>query len=572
LGKGSIFAYLPVKSIEEYNNRDSVPLKLFQNKVSQGRHMKKSMCPIRKTKNATMQVKNFVILLSCAAALTSCKNGLFGKNKKQQSEVTGWNYNDKNMGGYQVAKSQEQGNGPGLVFVQGGTFTMGQTEEDVMSDWNNIPKRVTVPSFYMDRTEVANVHYREYIYWLNRVFDPEGDANNQKIIDNALPDTLVWRSELSYNEPLVEYYFRHPGFNNYPVVGVSWRQAYDFCLWRSDRVNEGILMKKGYVATQGLQGQQQENNFTTKSYLLGLYQAQPGKGATSKKNPLKTAQGTPRTQVAMEDGLLLPDYRLPFESEWEYAAYGLINQNPRPSTKEGKRGEELQSNKQVYPWAQNVNGLRETKHGSWQGQFLANFKRGSGDNAGVAGGLNDRAIYTAEVKSFYPNGFGIYNMAGNVSEWVFDVFRPLSSLDFGGNNDDVAPVRGNRFRTIDKSSGEPRIDSMGRVVMRDVTDSESAKRRNYQRGNVINFLDGDEQSEASYGYGKTTLVSDKSRVYKGGSWNDRAYWLSPGTRRYMEEDQASSTVGFRCAMDRMGSPEGNKRKTGQFFRTKKQKR
>ena len=572
MGKGSIFAYLPVKSIEEYNNRDSVPLKLFQNKVSQGRHMKKSMCPIRKTKNATMQVKNFVILLSCAAALTSCKNGLFGKNKKQQSEVTGWNYNDKNMGGYQVAKSQEQGNGPGLVFVQGGTFTMGQTEEDVMSDWNNIPKRVTVPSFYMDRTEVANVHYREYIYWLNRVFDPEGDANNQKIIDNALPDTLVWRSELSYNEPLVEYYFRHPGFNNYPVVGVSWRQAYDFCLWRSDRVNEGILMKKGYVATQGLQGQQQENNFTTKSYLLGLYQAQPGKGATSKKNPLKTAQGTPRTQVAMEDGLLLPDYRLPFESEWEYAAYGLINQNPRPSTKEGKRGEELQSNKQVYPWAQNVNGLRETKHGSWQGQFLANFKRGSGDNAGVAGGLNDRAIYTAEVKSFYPNGFGIYNMAGNVSEWVFDVFRPLSSLDFGGNNDDVAPVRGNKFRTIDKSSGEPRIDSMGRVVMRDVTDSESAKRRNYQRGNVINFLDGDEQSEASYGYGKTTLVSDKSRVYKGGSWNDRAYWLSPGTRRYMEEDQASSTVGFRCAMDRMGSPEGNKRKTGNFFRTKKQKR
>jgi formylglycine-generating enzyme required for sulfatase activity len=81
----------------------------------------------------------------------------------------------------------------------------------------------------------------------------------------------------------------------------------------------------------------------------------------------------------MEDGILQPNYRLPFEAEWEYAAYGLINQNPRPSVKEGKRGEELQSNKQVYPWAQNVNGLRESKHGSWQGQFLANFKRGSGD-------------------------------------------------------------------------------------------------------------------------------------------------------------------------------------------------
>ncbi|RYD88133.1 MAG: gliding motility lipoprotein GldJ, partial [Sphingobacteriales bacterium] len=100
----------------------------------------------------------------------------------------------------------------------------------------------------------------------------------------------------------------------------------------------------------------------------------------------------------------------------------------------------------------------------------------------------------------------------------------------------------------------------------------SKNRRNYQRGNVINFLDGDTLSDASYGYGKTTLVSDKSRVYKGGSWNDRAYWLSPGTRRYMEEDQASSMIGFRCAMDRMGSPEGKGRKTGNHFRTKKQKR
>jgi gliding motility-associated lipoprotein GldJ len=475
------------------------------------------------------------------------------------------------MGGYQVAKTKEQGSGPGLVFVQGGTFTMGQTEEDVMGDWNNIPRRVTVPSFYIDRTEVANVHYREYIHWLTRIFDVEADENNKKIVDAALPDTLVWRSELSYNEPLVEYYFRHPGFNEYPVVGVSWRQAYDYCLWRSDRVNEGILMQKGYVAKQGIQGQQQENNFTTKSYLLGLYQAQPGKGATSKKNPLKTTQGTPRTNVTMEDGLLLPDYRLPFEAEWEYAAYGYINQNPRPSTKEGKRGEELITNKQVFPWTQNMNfsGMRDTKHGSWQGQFLANFKRGSGDNMGVAGGLNDRAVYTAPVKSYFPNGFGVYNMAGNVSEWVYDVFRPLTMLDA----DDVAPVRGNKFMKLYKNDqGEAEIDSTGRVKMAEVTDEESKGRRNYQRGNVINFLDGDTLSNASYGYGQTTLVSDKSRVFKGGSWNDRAYWLSPGTRRYMEEDQASSTIGFRCAMDRMGSPEGNKRKTGNFWKARKQSR
>ena len=75
--------------------------------------------------------------------LASCKNGLFGKKKKESSDVTGWNYNDKNQGGFQVAREKEQRTGPGLVFVQGGTFQMGATEEDVMGDWNNIPRRVT---------------------------------------------------------------------------------------------------------------------------------------------------------------------------------------------------------------------------------------------------------------------------------------------------------------------------------------------------------------------------------------------------------------------------------------------
>jgi formylglycine-generating enzyme required for sulfatase activity len=172
------------------------------------------------------------------------------------------------------------------------------------------------------------------------------------------------------------------------------------------------------------------------------------------------------------------------------------------------------------------------------------------------------------VNAFYPNGFGLYNMAGNVSEWVFDVYRPLNSLDM----EDVAPVRGNKFQTLQKNeSGEAEVDSMGRVKMRDVTDAESRNRRNYQRGNVINFLDGDSLSNSTYGYGQTTLISDRTRVFKGGSWNDRAYWLSPGTRRYLEEEQASSTIGFRCAMDRMGSPEGNKRRTGNFWKSKKQR-
>src|ERR1700682_2095575 len=136
-----------------------------------------------------MNLKNLLLLFTCAALVASCKNGKLFSKKKESSSVTGWNYNDKNQGGFQVSREKEQRTGPGLVFIQGGTFTMGATEEDVMSDWNNIPRRVTVNSFYIDKTEVANIHYREYLYWINNVF--EGDEF-KTVRDGALPDTLVW--------------------------------------------------------------------------------------------------------------------------------------------------------------------------------------------------------------------------------------------------------------------------------------------------------------------------------------------------------------------------------------------
>jgi formylglycine-generating enzyme len=451
---------------------------------------------------------------AAATLLPGCKG-------KEQDTKTGWNYNDSKNGGFDVAEFQDQETGPGLVLVEGGRFTMGATEQNIGMEMDNIPRTVTVQSFYMDETEVSNLNYRMYTWWLYKTYGQ--DPTTLPIYKAALPDTLVWRRNLAYNEPYVEMYFRHPAYNNYPVVGVSWKQTQDYCIWRTDRVNETMLEREGFKNQTGQFDA--SNPFNTDAYLAGLVELD------GKKKKGKDGQ---ERNITMEDGILLPTYRLPTEAEWEFAALALVG---------NAAGENIEDRK-VYPWS--GRSMRDGRPGKTQGQILANFKRGRGDYMGIAGRLNDMAAPTAPVLSYYPNDYGLYNMAGNVNEWVQDLYRPLSFQD----QEDFNSYRGNVF-TI------PAINADGQM------EKDTAIGPNYNRlrrvADTVRMIDPyvlDDQDSIEMYNEKNTLVSNQSRVYKGGGWRDMPYWMSPGTRRFLNENNSADDIGFRCAMIRMGSPTG----------------
>jgi gliding motility-associated lipoprotein GldJ len=363
-----------------------------------------------------------------------------------------------------------------------------------------------------------------------------------------------------------------------------------FCTWRTDRVNEKLLVDMGILMLD--QENLGTNAFQTDVYLAGRYEGETRKGITN----LDPAAGGEERQVRKSDGILYPYYRLPTEAEWEFAALAQI----------GSTYDERVTEHKTYPW---VGQSLRSANKKYYGQFLANFKRTRGDAMGVAGNLNDGWDYTCPVKWYFPNDYGLYNMAGNVSEWCQDVYRKTPSSSVGG--DDIDPFRGNVYKTpeIDED-GEVFIGEDGMMKYKNV--DYQADRRNYRQADNINYLDGDrhsgldnwkdqntegEEGEEEYsgdegdtseeyveeddGEGEeegetltedetwtnrmyrrksndeqrptNSLVNNKVRVVKGGSWKDRAYYLQAASRRYLDQDKSASWIGFRCAMDRLGS-------------------
>ncbi|MGY0425364.1 MAG: T9SS ring complex lipoprotein PorK/GldK [Polaribacter sp.] len=218
-------------------------------------------------------------------------------------------------------------------------------------DYPDVDYVEVMDSLYISREESVdgirtfNTKFLKYRYsWFDRDNAARKGGNRKDFVEsevlNIYPDTTVWVKDFnySYNDPMHQDYFYHQSYGEYPVVGVTWGQANAFCNWRTKKKND-------YLRT--------------------------------KKNPIQ-----------------VPNFRLPTEAEWEYAARG---------------GLEFAT----YPW-----GTGGTT--SDRGCFLANFKPVRGNYA------VDGALYTVEAKSYNPNDYGLYNMAGNVSEWTNTAYNPSS--------------------------------------------------------------------------------------------------------------------------------------------------
>ena len=521
-----------------------------------------------------------------------------GNVSQNVSPSTGWKVNDKKGGFTYNTKYKQQETAPGMVFVEGGTFVRGKIQDDEMREWVNVPSRQHVQSFYLDETEVTNFMYTEYLFWIKKVFPPS-ELKYANIYNGVVPDTLVWRNRLGFSEAMTNNYLRYPAYADYPVVGVNWIQATEFAKWRTNRYNETILEKEGFIKRDApLKDVNAETTFDTDTYLSSPITVYNGdQSITQGGNFYKKLKKIGRDKnifVQRKHGILSVEYRLPTESEWEYAAAGDV----------GNRYANNQLGQKKYPWKGSYtrNGKRKKK-----GDQLANFKQTKGDYGGIAGWDDDGADITNKVKAYEANDFGLYDMAGNVAEWVDDVYRPITDDEvsdfnyFRGNiylknkfnpngKFDVATLESMQYDTLETGKLIAR-NFPGQIQKVPVDEVETYLRTNFDKSYNVNYRDGDKESSRFYkgtpqktkmqlekermynspinkvmidSLGKikklkdatnkrNSLISDRARVYKGGSWNDRAYWLDPAQRRFLNQEKSTDFIGFRCAMTRIGS-------------------
>ncbi|KRP28343.1 MAG: gliding motility lipoprotein GldJ [Cryomorphaceae bacterium BACL22 MAG-120619-bin32] len=547
------------------------------------------------------------LILVLTLLISSCN-----RSTNNSSTLTGLSFNDPKNGNYIKGNAGKDQKPPlGMVAVEGGSYTMGQVQDDVMFDWNTTPKKLHIRSFFMDEAEVTNSEYFLYVQYIKDVFPPSED-NYRNIYSSVLPDTLVWRKSLGNTDILSENYFRHPAYSDYPVVGVSWLQANEYCKWRTNIVNLKTLIDKGYVKNI-FEIDSVSNFFDTDVFLADDSKLFNGDSTIYKRGiPSRTVRkrGESRSsrdefqgrKISQADGVLTQRFRLPTEAEWEFAAKANVENREYNNIRGRKK----------YAW----NGkYTRAKDKRYRGDQLANFKQGNGEYSGLSGWSSDGSDIPNKIKSYPPNAFGLYDMSGNVAEWVADVYRPIidneandfnyfrgnlftkKSIDADGNLVYVADGNGTKvdYDTLPNGKIIPK-QLPGTIKYTPITKEDAVMRRNFSIADNSNIGDGDRNSSRLFDANedefaskasmynspkgptrkrdtitgkdilvndakkRTTLISDNTRVYKGGSWSDREYWLDPAQRRYLPEYMATNYIGFRCVSDKLG-PMSTSKKT-----------
>ncbi len=164
------------------------------------------------------------VVLSASVFLQGC--GLFGGSSGDGGELVGV---EGREGWYMSVPY-------GMISVPAGTFHMGQADEDVAASQINFNRQVTIGGFYMDDTEITNNEYRQFI---TRMLEDSSSLGKDYIMDELYPDTTVWVKDFvnHMGDPMMEYYYMHPAFDDFPVVGVDWKAAKFFSIWRTDYLN-----------------------------------------------------------------------------------------------------------------------------------------------------------------------------------------------------------------------------------------------------------------------------------------------------------------------------------------------
>jgi gliding motility-associated lipoprotein GldK len=367
----------------------------------------------------------------------------------------------------------------GMVYVPSGYFHMGASDQDINYLYTARNKDVTVQGFYMDATEITNNEYRQFVYWVrdsiaHKLLGQVKNVNGNEYID--------WKQKINYSDPAT---LEKLDAMIYPPEDRIWGQK-DIDVRKLVYHSESYNLKAAAMD----KGLHPRNSFIVKSdtpiypdtlcwirefsysyndpmakmyFWHPAFDNYPVVGVNWNQ---ATAFCTWRTRLwadyrnskgQYQEG----EFRLPTEAEWEYAARGGRSQSP-------------------YPWGGPY--LRNKK-----GCLLANFQPGRGNYA------EDGGVYPVRADAYWPNDYGLYNMAGNVAEWTSSAYYENGYSFAMDLNPDI-------------------------------------------QVNVPN----------------TAPLKMQRKVVRGGSWKDIGYFLQVSTRSYEYQDSAKSSIGFRCVIDFLG--------------------